>query len=427
MTQLLKAKAGNVTPEMKEVAEKEGVELKIIKEKLAEGKIVIPKNKNRNFKVSQGFGEGLKTKVSTSVGLYEDYTNLETELGKVNLAVELGTDAIMDLSKDGDIDQIRQQILAETNLPVGTLPIYQAAKESEEEKGSILEMTVDDIFAVVEKQAKDGVDFMGIHAGLRLGVLERLKLEGRIEGLVSHGGQILAGWMLHHNRENPFYEEYDRLLEIAKKHDVTLSLADTFRPGSIKDSLDRAQIQELIILGELVNRGRSAGVQMMVKGPGHVPLDQIESTVQLQKELCHGAPYFVFGPLVTDLATGSDDINSAIGGAFASAAGADFLCYVTPVEHLDFPTKEDISDGIMAARIAAQVGDLSKGKEEAWVWEEKMARARKRLDWEAELDLALNSKRARKMREERNPAGSDGCAMCGEYCAIKVVNEHLNN
>ncbi|MCK8817345.1 phosphomethylpyrimidine synthase ThiC [Natroniella sulfidigena] len=425
MTQLLKAKEGIITLAMEEVADKEGVTADFIRQEVAAGRIVIPKNKNRDT-VSQGFGSGLKTKVSTSVGLYEDYTDLDTEMAKIDLAVDLGTDAVMDLSKDGDIDQARQEILARTELPVGTLPIYQVAKESEERTGSILEMSVDDIFEIVEKQAADGVDFFGVHAGLTMKTLERLKREGRIEGLVSHGGQILAGWMLHHNQENPFYEEYDRLLEIAKKYDVTISLADTFRPGALADSLDRAQVQELIILGELVNRGQQAGVQMMVKGPGHVPLDQVESTVQLQKELCHGAPYFVFGPLVTDLAIGEDDINSAIGGAVAASAGADFLCYVTPVEHLDFPTTEDIKAGVMAAKIAAQVGDLSKGREGAWEQEEKMAYARKKLDWEAEIELSLNPAEARRMREKRNPSDGDGCAMCGEYCAIKVVTQHLN-
>ncbi|MCK8827154.1 phosphomethylpyrimidine synthase ThiC [Natroniella acetigena] len=426
MTQLLKAREGIITQEMEEVAKREGLAAELIRKEVAAGKIVIPKNKKRGSSLSQGFGKGLKTKVSTSVGLYEDYTDLETELEKIDLAVELGTDAIMDLSKDGNIDQARREVLAKTDLPVGTLPIYQAAKESEEKRGSILDMTVDDMFAVVEKQAADGVDFIGVHAGLTLNVLERLKIEGRIEGLVSHGGQILAGWMLHHGQENPFYKEYDRLLEITKEYDVTISLADTFRPGAIEDSLDRAQVQELIVLGELVNRGQQAGVQMMVKGPGHVPLDQIESTVQLQKEICHGAPYFVFGPLVTDLATGEDDINSAIGGAFAASAGADFLCYVTPVEHLDFPTTEDIKAGVMAAKIAAQVGDLSKGREDAWEQEEKMAYARKRLDWEAEIELSLNPAEARRMREKSNPGDGDGCAMCGEYCAIKVVTQHLN-
>ncbi|SDC34820.1 MULTISPECIES: phosphomethylpyrimidine synthase ThiC [unclassified Candidatus Frackibacter] len=426
MTQLIKAKAGKITPAMKFVAENEGVRPEVIRSEVEAGRIVIPKNKQRKVKFSQGFGKGLRTKVNTSVGLYRDYTDIQTELKKVNLAVSLGTDAVMDLSKDGDIDSARREVLKATELPVGTLPIYQAAKESQEKTESILNMTVDDIFKIVEKQAEDGVDFMGIHAGLRLEVLERLKFEGRVEGLVSHGGQILAGWMLHNQQENPFYKEYDRLLEIAKRYDVTLSLADTFRPGAISDSLDRAQIQELIILGELVDQGRDYGVQMMVKGPGHVPLDQIKSTIQLQKELCHDAPYFVFGPLVTDLATGEDDINSAIGGAFAAAAGADFLCYVTPVEHLDFPTEEDIRDGVMAAKIAAQVGDLSKGREEAWRKEEKMAKARKELNWEAEINLSLNPENAKQVREGRNPAGSDGCAMCGEYCAIKVVDGYLN-
>ncbi|MCK8823660.1 phosphomethylpyrimidine synthase ThiC [Fuchsiella alkaliacetigena] len=425
MTQLNKARAGVITSAMEEVAKAEGVSAEQIREEVAAGRVVIPKNKHRDSGLSYGFGKGLRTKVSTSVGLYEDYTNQTEELKKVELAEELGSDMIMDLSKDGDIDSMRQQILAETELPVGTLPIYQAAKEAEEKRGSWLEMTVEDIFAVVERHIVDGVDMLGIHAGLQLSILDKLEFEGRVEGLVSQGGQILTAWMLENEAENPFYEYYDRLLELAREHHVTISLADTFRPGAIVDSLDRAQVQELVVLGELVKRGREAGVQMMVKGPGHVPLDQIKSTVQLQKELCHEAPYFVFGPLVTDLATGEDHINSAIGGAVAAAAGADFLCYVTPVEHLDFPTTEDIEAGVMASRIAAQVGDLSKGNEQAWQQEEEMARARKNLDWEQELNLALNPKRARMFREERN-LDSEGCAMCGEYCAIKVVDQYLN-
>ena len=425
MTQLNKAKAGVITSAMEEVAKAEGVSAEQIREEVAAGRVVIPRNKHRDAGLSYGFGKGLRTKVSTSVGLYEDYTNQTEELKKVELAEELGSDMIMDLSKDGDIDSIRQQILAETELPVGTLPIYQAAKEAEEKKGSLLEMTGEDIFAVVERHIVDGVDMLGIHAGLQLSILDQLEFEGRVEGLVSQGGQILTAWMLENEAENPFYEYYDRLLELAREHHVTISLADTFRPGAIADSLDRAQVQELVVLGELVKQGREAGVQMMVKGPGHVPLDQIESTVQLQKELCDEAPYFVFGPLVTDLATGEDHINSAIGGAVAAAAGADFLCYVTPVEHLDFPSTEDIEAGVMASRIAAQVGDLSKGNKQAWQQEEEMAKARKSLDWDQEVKLALNSKRARKFREERN-LDSEGCAMCGEYCAIKVVDQYLN-
>jgi len=425
MTQILEARAGRVTPAMNRVAEREGISPELIAEGLRKGTIVIPVNINHINLDPCGIGAGLKTKVNANIGTSPQYPEIEKELVKLRTAVEAGADAVMDLSTGGDIDACRKKIIRSCSVCMGTVPIYQAIVESREKYGNLIDMSADDLFQVIEKQAADGVDFITVHCGVTMEVVERLRREGRITDIVSRGGAFLAGWMLHHERENPLYEQYDRLLELARRYDVTLSLGDGLRPGCLADATDRAQVQELIILGELVERAWEQGVQVMVEGPGHVPLNQIQANIILQKRICKGAPFYVLGPLVTDVAPGYDHITSAIGGAIAAMSGADFLCYVTPAEHLGLPTDEDVREGVIAARIAGHAADIVKGIPGAREWDDAMARARKSLDWEAQLNLALDPVKARTMRAEKNPEGMKECSMCGEFCAMKVISEYL--
>jgi phosphomethylpyrimidine synthase len=425
MTQLERARAGEITPEMEQVAAGEGVSAGFVQEGVAAGTIVIPRNVQRKNCMPIGIGAGLRTKVSASVGLYGNNASMSVEIQKIKAAVGAGTDAIMDLSVSGDIDAMRRETLATTTTPVGTLPLYQAIAGAAEKYGSPLKMTVEELFAVIERQAAGGVDFLALHGGTTLNVVERAKREGRVDPLVSYGGSHLIGWMIHNQQENPLFEHYDRVLEIARRYDVTVSLADGMRPGCLADSLDGAQVEELVILGELVRRAREAGVQVMVKGPGHIPLNQIEATIALQKSLCKGAPYFVFGPVVTDIAAGYDHISAAIGGALAAWAGAEFICYVTAAEHLGHPNVEQVREGVIAARIAAHAADLAKGLPEAEQWDRRLSRARKELDWEKQIALAIDPERAGQLRKERSGESSAACAMCGQYCAMKVVAGYL--
>lgn len=427
MTQRIKALEGRITDEVVAVAEQEGLLAEEIRRGVAEGTICIPANPNhRNLRPS-GIGRGLRTKVNVNLGTSAEFPQIGSELEKLKLAVEAGADALMDLStgSGSDIDRSRRTILQASSVPVGTVPIYQAALEAVEKRGAIVNMTPDDIFEIIERQCNDGVDFITVHCGLTLGVIASLKGEGRITDVVSRGGSFLIGWMLHHQRENPLFEQFDRLLEIARKYDVTLSLGDGLRPGCLADATDRAQLHELLTLGDLVQRAWDAGVQVMVEGPGHVPLNQIESNVQIQKRVCHGAPFYVLGPLVTDVAPGYDHITSAIGGALAAAAGADFLCYVTPAEHLGFPSAQDVRDGVIASRIAAHAADLVKGVKGAWDWDLEMARARKALDWDRQIRLAIDPEKAHRYRTEKNREGLQECSMCGKYCAMRLVSEYL--
>lgn len=418
---------GTITPEMEQVAQKEGVSPEFIRQKVAEGKIVILRNTNHHIVVPVAIGDGLQTKVSASVGLYGRNTSISEEIAKIKVAAEAGTDAIMDLSVSGDIDTMRKEALAATSKPLGTLPLYQALAEASQKYGSSLKMKVEDLFEVIERQAADGVDFLALHCGTTMDVIERAKREGRIDPLVSYGGSHLIGWMVHNGKENPLYENFDRVLEIAAKYDVTVSFADGMRPGCLADSLDGAQVQELVILGELVQRTREAGVQVMVKGPGHVPLDQLKATITLQKSLCKGAPYFVFGPLVTDTAAGYDHISAAIGGAISSWAGAEFLCYVTPAEHIGLPDKDQVRQGVVAARIAAHCGDLAKGMPEAVKWDLEMSLARRELDWEKQISLAIDPVTTERVWKERSGDFSSKCSMCGQYCAMEIVSQYLGN
>lgn len=425
MTQMLEARAGRVTPQMRRVAEKEKLSVEKIRKGVAEGIIAIPANKNHKNLDPCGVGTGLKTKVNANIGTSTGFPEIEKELTKLKAAIEAGADAVMDLSMGGDINICRKQIVDASTVCIGTVPMYQATVEAQTKRGSLINMTADDLFEVIKKQGQDGVDFVTVHCGITQNVIRTLKDEGRICDIVSRGGSFLTGWMLHHGKENPLYEQYDRLLDIALKYDMTLSLGDSLRPGCLADATDRAQIQELLILGELTERAWAKGVQVMVEGPGHVPYDQIEANIKLQKRLCKGAPFYVLGPLVTDVAPGYDHITSAIGGTLAAAAGADFLCYVTPAEHLGLPTLEDVKEGVIASRIAAHAADLVKGVKGAWEWDMEMAKARKALDWEKQIQLSIDPEKARRYRKERNNDNTETCTMCGEFCAMKVVSEYL--
>lgn len=418
------AEQGIITEEMRVCAESEGVSPEFLSRGIAKGEIVLCKNKKSKLTKPCALGKGLKTKVNVNIGTSKDRPNLEEELAKLEIALKYGTDAIMDLSTGGPIDEIRKVIREKCPVPLGTVPIYQAAIEAvEKHHKSIVNMTVSEIFEVIQKQAEDGVDFMTVHCGITKESLERLKNKERYLGVVSRGGSFIIEWMVYNDRENPLYEYFDHLLDIAATYDITLSLGDGLRPGCIADATDAPQIQELITLGELTLRAWERGVQVMIEGPGHVPLNQIEANMKLQKQLCYNAPFYVLGPLPTDIAPGYDHIVGAIGGAIAASSGADFLCYLTPAEHLRLPTLEDVKEGLIASKIAAHVADLVKGIKGAWEWDLEMAKARANLDWEKQIELSLDPDKARKYRMEGGISRSKACTMCGEYCAIKVY-EH---
>ncbi|MCL0057609.1 phosphomethylpyrimidine synthase ThiC [Dehalococcoidales bacterium] len=424
MTQREWAREGVISPQMHLVAQGEGLDAEFIRQGVAEGTIVIPANTNHTNLTPCGIGHGLRTKVNANIGTSSDFGNIDTELEKLQVAIDSGADTVMDLSTGGDISAIRRAIIASSSLPLGTVPIYQAGIEAIDKHGAIVKMSVDELFAIIEEHGRDGVDFITVHCGLTLSAIARLKQQGRVADVVSRGGAFLIGWMVYNERENPLYQHYDRLLEIARKFDMTLSLGDGMRPGSLADATDRAQVEELITLGELVNRAWQAGVQVIVEGPGHLPLNQIETNVRLQKAICKGAPFYVLGPLVTDIGAGYDHITGAIGGAIAAAAGTDFLCYVTPSEHLSLPDPEDVRQGVIASRIAAHAGDIVKGVKGANEWDLKMSIARKRLDWEEQARLSLDPERSRQFHSKHVSSGS-ACSMCGQYCAMALVEKFL--
>jgi phosphomethylpyrimidine synthase len=424
MTQLELAKEGIISPQMEVVAQHEGIEAEFVRQAVARGTIVIPANTKHTSLVPRGIGQGLKTKVNANIGASSDFGNIDTELEKLRVAIDCGADAVMDLSTGGNISAIRQAIVAASSVPIGTVPIYQAGIKAIESRGAIVKMTVDDLFAGIEEHIYDGVDFITVHCGVTQSAIARLKQQRRVVDVVSRGGAFLIGWMLYNERENPLYEYYDRLLELAKEFDVTLSLGDGMRPGSLADATDRAQVEELLTLGELVQRAQQAGVQVMVEGPGHLPLNQIEANVQLQKSICKGAPFYVLGPLVTDVGAGYDHITGAIGGAVAAAAGTDFLCYVTPAEHLSLPDSEDVRQGVIASRIAAHAGDIVKGVKDAQEWDRKMSAARKKLDWEEQIRLSLDPELSRQVHSKHSSAGK-ACSMCGGYCAMELMEKYL--
>jgi phosphomethylpyrimidine synthase len=426
MTQLAKARKGVTTPEMKAVAEKEQVDVQWLKEKIAAGRIVIPANVKHEGRQACGIGEGLSVKVNANIGTSSDKVDLDEELAKLEVCIEAGADTVMDLSTGGDIDLCRKKIMERSPLPVGTVPIYQALVETLNQGEGLGNLTVDKIFEGIEKHVADGVDFITVHCGLTLAALEQLKEQGRVTDIVSRGGAFLTTWMLHHELENPLYVHFDRLLEIAKKNDVTLSLGDGLRPGCLADATDRAQIHELMTLGQLAKRAWEADVQVMIEGPGHVPLNQIKANVLLEKQICNHAPFYVLGPLVTDIAAGYDHVACAIGGAVAGEAGADFLCYVTPTEHLCLPGVEDVREGVIVTKIAAHAADIARGRELSIERDRKMAEARKNLDWDTMLKLVIDPKKASRLRAENPPDEDDVCTMCGKFCAIKQVQAYLN-
>jgi phosphomethylpyrimidine synthase len=419
MTQLSQARAGIITPEMQEVARQENLEPEIIRGKIAAGRVVIPKNVGRDFFV-RGIGEGLRTKVNANIGTSPEHADINEEIAKLQISIAAGTDSVMDLSTGGDLDAIRKVILEKSCVMVGTVPIYGAAARLLQQDKQIVQMTADGLFEEIERQCREGIDYITVHCGITRRSLEVLADSHRVAGMVSRGGSILALWMKHHRKENPLYEQYDRLLDIAFKFDVTLSLGDGLRPGAIADAGDRAQFEELVTLGDLGRRAREKGVQVMIEGPGHVPLDQVKANIQLEKTICDGAPFYVLGPLTTDIAPGYDHITSAIGGAIAAAAGADFLCYVTPAEHLRLPTIAEVREGVFAARIAAHSGDIAKGLPGAADWDRKMSQARVALDWEGMYNLAIDSELARSKRQNSEAYDQAVCTMCGKLCSINM-------
>ena len=422
MTQLEAARSGRITSELASVARGEGKSEAELAQALAKGQIVIPFNPNHSPSRPAGIGLGLSVKVNANLGTSPDICDLASEFEKLQAAVDAKADTVMDLSTGGDLDEIRRELLARCPLPFGSVPIYQAGVAMVREGKSILDMDADLLFEVIERHAQDGVDFITVHCGVTRKALERLDEQGRVMGIVSRGGAFLSCWMRAKGQENPLYEQFPRLLEIAREYDVTLSLGDGLRPGCLADATDRAQLEELLALGELVKAARDFGVQVMVEGPGHVPLNQVVANVQIEKSICDGAPFYVLGPLVTDVAPGYDHLVSAIGGAVAGLAGADFLCYVTPAEHLGLPSPEDVREGVIATRIAAHAVDVCRGVPGAAEWDRSMSAARKGLDWARQVEMAISPQKAGEVLASRSPGlESGGCTMCGEFCAYRLT------
>ncbi|WP_286905390.1 phosphomethylpyrimidine synthase ThiC [Clostridium sp. UBA1652] len=421
-TQMDAAKKGIITKEMEIVAEKEKMNVEELRRLVSEGKVAIPANKNHKNISPEGVGQGLRTKINVNLGISKDCCDFDQELEKVRIAIDMKAEAIMDLSNYGKTEGLRRRIIEMSPAMIGTVPIYDAVGFYDKE---LKDITVDEFFRVVEKHGEDGVDFITIHAGLNRESANTFKRNKRLTHIVSRGGSLLFAWMELNNKENPFYEHYDRLLDICEKYDMTISLGDALRPGSINDATDASQIKELITLGELTKRAWERNVQIIVEGPGHMAINEIEANMLLQKKLCHGAPFYVLGPLVTDVAPGYDHITSAIGGAIAATYGADFLCYVTPAEHLRLPNLEDMKEGIVASKIAAHAADIAKGIKGAREWDNKMSKARADIDWEEMFDLALEPEKPRRYREESMPEHSDSCTMCGKMCSMRNMKRIL--
>jgi phosphomethylpyrimidine synthase len=423
MTLKQQAERGIISDEMRAAAVHEGLPPETIREGLAAGRVVIPKNVNRQYPRIRAVGQGTRTKVNANIGASPLHSDLNEELKKLSAAQENGTDAVMDLSLGADQLRIRKAILERAEVMVGTVPIYQSAFELSTARRDVTEMTIDDFLKTVRRQAEEGVDFMTIHCGVTRQSLKAMERQGRTLDVVSRGGAMLVAWMRHNCQESPLYEHYDEILDILAAFDVTLSLGDGMRPGAVADAGDRAQVSELLVLGELTERAWAKGVQVIVEGPGHVPLNQVADQMRLEKTVCAGAPFYILGPLVTDIAAGYDHIAGAIGGALAAMNGADFLCYVTPAEHLRLPTVADVVDGVIASRIAAHAADLAKGLPAAWARDRAMSRARKALDWEKQIELAIHPAKARAYRDASAIGDQDVCTMCGEFCAIKRLQQ----
>jgi len=422
-TQMEAARMGIITAQIKIVAQKEQLDPEKLCQLVAAGQVVIPANCNHQNLNPEGVGLGLRTKINVNLGISRDCPDFESEFAKAQKAVNLKVEAIMDLSSFGKTQEFRQKLIALSPAMIGTVPIYDAIGYYDRELTSI---TAADFLKIVEVHAQDGVDFMTIHAGLTRETITHFKANPRVTNIVSRGGSLLYAWMELTGNENPFFEYFDQVLAICQKYDVTLSLGDACRPGSIADATDSTQIQELIILGELTKRAWESHVQVMIEGPGHMNLNEIAANIQLEKKLCHGAPFYVLGPLVTDVAPGYDHITSAIGGAVAAMSGADFLCYVTPAEHLRLPDLDDMIEGIIASKIAAHAGDLAKGIPRAKDWDFAMSKARAALDWEQMFELALDPVKPRRYRASSCPENADSCTMCGKLCAVRNMNLVMN-
>ena len=425
MSLIRDAQNGTVTDEMKVVAQVEGVDPEFVRSGVASGRIVIPVSPYRETRAC-GVGKGMRTKVNASVGTSSDIVDIDLEVEKAKVAEKAGADSLMELSTGGDLVEVRKRVIAATTLSVGSVPLYQAFIEAIEKDGAVVNMNPDDLFRITAEQAKLGTNFMAIHTGINLLTVERLKNQGRYGGLCSRGGAFMTAWMLHNEKENPLYSEFDYLLEIMNEHEVTLSMGNGMRAGAVHDATDRAGIQELIMHAELGDRAHEAGVQVIIEGPGHVPINEIDTNVTLMKSLTGEKPFYMLGPLVTDIAPGYDHIVTAIGGAISSSCGADFLCYVTPAEHLALPNVEDVYEGVMASRIAAHVGDMIKYGDRAMGWDLDMARARRDLDWDRQYEVAIDEERAREIRSSRLPEDTEACTMCGDFCALKIVKENFN-
>jgi phosphomethylpyrimidine synthase len=425
MTQLEYAKKNKITPLMRRIARQEGVSAQNLLNNIKEGRVVLLKNSLRDLAKPCAVGLGLRTKVNSNLGTSTDKSRIADELKKLAVSIKYGADTVMDLSVGGNLKLVRSQILKYSILPVGTVPVYEIAVNAQAKKNDFLDFGPDEVLSVLEAQAKEGIDFFTIHSGVTRKNLQLLKENRRILGIVSRGGAIIANWITRHAEENPFYEYFDAILDIAYKYDVVLSLGDGMRPGSIADATDKTQLGELRTLGELALRAKKRNVQVMIEGPGHVPLDQIERNIVLEKKFCHQAPFYVLGPLVTDVASGYDHITAAIGGALAAGFGADFLCYVTPAEHLRHPSLDDVKEGVIASRIAAHAADIVKNKEQAIKWDRAMSLARQKRDWKKQIRLSIDPQKAREYRKSSQPQNKDVCTMCGRYCSIKLMDKCL--
>ncbi|MBN2345591.1 MAG: phosphomethylpyrimidine synthase ThiC [Candidatus Aminicenantes bacterium] len=423
MTQLEHARQGRVTAEMKAVAASENIGETVLMAAVAAGLAVIPANVKHNDLRPIGIGRGLRTKVNANIGTSADFPRLEDEMVKLQAVLDCGCDTVMDLSTGGDITAIRRALLERSFIPFGNVPVYEMMIDAPRRGTPFVSLSAAQMLDYIRRQAADGVDFMTIHAGLTRRAIEKLRKKPRLAGIVSRGGSMLTAWMLHNERENPLYDGFDEVLAVAREFDVTLSLGDGLRPGSLADGSDWAQLEELLTLGELVQRARRAGVQVMVEGPGHLPIQQVEMNIRLQKEVCAGAPFYVLGPVVTDVAPGYDHVTAAIGSALAGAAGADFLCYVTPAEHLGLPGEQEVRQGIMASRIAAHVADVAKELPGALDWDRRMAEARRNLDWAGQEALCLDPGMFRRIRERRG-SRTDACSMCGDFCVYKILDKY---
>ena len=421
INQIENAKRGKISPIMKMIAEEEGLSSEYIREGVSNGIIVIPSNSKKPPKRYVGIGKGLRTKANANIGTSPDIADIDKEIRKAHIAERYGADTIMDLSTGSDLSNIRRKIREEFAGPLGTVPIYEIACRKAQMKIDFREAGEDEIIDIIGEHARDGVDFVTVHCGVTRGVINALKSQGRVMDVVSRGGSMLAAWMEYNEKENPLYTHFVRLLEIAREYDLVLSLGDGLRPGSIIDSTDRPQIEELIVLGELRDRALEAGIQVMIEGPGHIPIQEVQMNVEIEKNICGGAPFYVLGPIVTDIAPGYDHITSAIGGALAAAHGADFLCYVTPAEHIGLPTEEDVKEGVIATRIAAHAGDIAKGLRGARSLDRDISTARRKLDWKEQRNLAIDPG---KIPEEK---GVGTCTVCGSYCAIKIIEQYVTH